>query len=485
MSFSFGMGSNAQKTTGTASIPTMGAPTSTSAPVGSLQYHLTQPAGSGDKATSSLFGSAAKPLGTPATTGFSLGQPANKSTAPTLSFGTPAASQSSGGGLSFGTPASSQPTTGSLGFGVPAASQPLTGGLSFGTPSSQALIGGGLNFATPTTSQPSTGALTFGTPAMLQPSTGGLSFGTPAVSQPSAGGLNFGTPAAKQLSSGGFGLGSSLTGSETSTAASTTAPTLSFGFGPTAALSVAPTSSSAPKLTLGSSTSNSATTTASSGFSFGGTATTSTGVSTLTTSTTASSLSNVPSITFAQLEDFINKWTIDLEEQGKFFVNQAKQLNAWDSLLISNGEKILNLNGSIERVKQQQSQLDQELDFILAQQKELEELIVPLEKELVDIPVTDIDRNQMYQFAEIIDSQLKQISDDLKEIIENINESNKDEEASNPITQISKILNAHMDSLQWIDRNTAQISRRLEEISKIEESNKINLSLNNSLTSMF
>ncbi|KAJ8968097.1 hypothetical protein NQ314_002468 [Rhamnusium bicolor] len=101
------------------------------------------------------------------------------------------------------------------------------------------------------------------------------------------------------------------------------------------------------------------------------------------------------SLTFAQLEDSINKWTIDLEEQGKFFINQAKQLNAWDTLLISNGEKILNLNGSIERVKQQQQQLDQELDFVLAQQKELEELIVPLEKELVEIPVTDIDRNQM------------------------------------------------------------------------------------------
>lgn len=101
-----------------------------------------------------------------------------------------------------------------------------------------------------------------------------------------------------------------------------------------------------------------------------------------------------------------------MEEQGKIFVNQAKQLNAWDSLLISNGEKyifilfiylkfsfqgdkILNLNSSIERVKQQQSQLDQELDFILAQQKELEELVVPLEKELVDLPITDIDRNQM------------------------------------------------------------------------------------------
>lgn len=39
-----------------------------------------------------------------------------------------------------------------------------------------------------------------------------------------------------------------------------------------------------------------------------------------------------------------------------------------------------------------------------------------------------------YQFSEIIDSQLKQISDDLKEIIEHINESNKDDEVANPVS---------------------------------------------------
>ncbi|CAH1962063.1 unnamed protein product [Acanthoscelides obtectus] len=186
-------------------------------------------------------------------------------------------------------------------------------------------------------------------------------------------------------------------------------------------------------------------------------------------------------MTFAQLEDTINKWTIDLEEQGKFFVNQAKQLNAWDALLISNGEKILELNGGISRVKQQQRHLDQELDFILAQQKELEELLVPLEKELVEQPVTDIDRNQMYQFSEVIDSQLKQMSDDLKEIIEHINESNKEEESSNPVAQISRILNAHMNSLQWIDRNTAQISAQLEHLNKLQDANRRNFALNQSL----
>lgn len=58
------------------------------------------------------------------------------------------------------------------------------------------------------------------------------------------------------------------------------------------------------------------------------------------TTTAQSTLPTTGSLTFAQLEDSINKWTIDLEDQAKIFINQAKQLNAWDRLLISNGEKV-------------------------------------------------------------------------------------------------------------------------------------------------
>jgi nuclear pore complex protein Nup62 len=179
------------------------------------------------------------------------------------------------------------------------------------------------------------------------------------------------------------------------------------------------------------------------------------------TTTTTPTVPPTGSLTYAQLEDSINKWTIDLEEQGKFFINQAKQLNAWDNLLVSNSDKILALNETIERVKQQQKQLDQELDFVLAQQNELDELSLPLEKQLADIPVTDQNRFQTYQLSEIIDSQLKQMSEDLKEIVEHLNESNKNEDISDPVIQVSRILNAHMNSLQWIDRNTSQICSHL------------------------
>jgi len=45
-------------------------------------------------------------------------------------------------------------------------------------------------------------------------------------------------------------------------------------------------------------------------------------------------------MSYRQLEDFINKWTLELEEQEKIFLEQATQVNAWDRLLIDNGDKV-------------------------------------------------------------------------------------------------------------------------------------------------
>lgn len=118
-----------------------------------------------------------------------------------------------------------------------------------------------------------------------------------------------------------------------------------------------------------------------------------------TTTTTQSVLPQTGTLTFAQLEDAINKWTIQMEDQLKIFMNQARQLTAWDRLLVSNGEKIVNISNGLERIKQQQQQLDHELDFVLSQQKELEDLIVPLEKELADVPIHDHDRYSMYLYS--------------------------------------------------------------------------------------
>ncbi|XP_015837038.1 nuclear pore glycoprotein p62 isoform X2 [Tribolium castaneum] len=269
-----------------------------------------------------------------------------------------------------------------------------------------------------------------------------------------------------------FSLGTSA--STTTTAATSFTPILSTGTSLSSGFSLASSAATSAPLKLTTTlTPSSTTTTSASGLGLGGlTATTQ---APAVTTTTAASLPTSGTLTYAQLEDCINKWTIDLEEQGKFFINQTKQLNAWDNLLVSNTDKILALNETIERVKQQQKQLDQELDFVLAQDNELDELSLPLEKQLTDIPVTDQNRFQTYQLSEIIDSQLKQMSEDLKEIVEHLNESNKNEDITDPVIQVSRILNAHMNSLQWIDRNSSQICSHLEQITQLHETYKKNV----------
>lgn len=43
---------------------------------------------------------------------------------------------------------------------------------------------------------------------------------------------------------------------------------------------------------------------------------------------------------FRELQDLINKWTIELSEQEKQFIEQATKVNAWDKTVMANGEKV-------------------------------------------------------------------------------------------------------------------------------------------------
>ena len=46
------------------------------------------------------------------------------------------------------------------------------------------------------------------------------------------------------------------------------------------------------------------------------------------------------SLTYKQLEDQIDKWYVELEDQQSSFLKQATEVNAWDKQLIENGQKV-------------------------------------------------------------------------------------------------------------------------------------------------
>ncbi|XP_022380614.1 nucleoporin-62 C-terminal-like protein [Enhydra lutris kenyoni] len=182
-----------------------------------------------------------------------------------------------------------------------------------------------------------------------------------------------------------------------------------------------------------------------------------------------------PVMTYGQLDGLINKWNLDLEDQEKYFLHQATQVNAWDRTLIENGEKITTLHGEVEKVKLDQQRLEQELDFILSQQKELEDLLTPLEEFVKDhsgapyLQLADEDHGKTYKLAENIDAQLKRMAQDLKDIVEHLNRVGSPADTTDPLQQICKILNAHMNSLQWINQNSGMLQKKVEEVTRVFE----------------
>ncbi|XP_056097977.1 nucleoporin 62 like isoform X2 [Rhinichthys klamathensis goyatoka] len=410
-----------------------------------------------------------------------------------FSFGAQTQSSTSGGGFSFGaslpklsTPAAAQPATTGMTLGAsPAGTGFALGGLAPQTTAAQQPMGG-FSFGTPKV-QAASVAPTQPSPALslgVQPT--GLTLGAPTASIASTTAINFGiktsaTPAPTSSALTSQSMAAPISSLFANPIAST--PATGFTLGASMAsvapvmtsASIAPTSLSLKPLGAAPAvTSAIASTGVSTGFSLGLKTIASTAPAT-TTSTAVLTTSTAPVMSYAQLEALINKWSSELEDQERHFLQQATQVNAWDRMLVENGEKITSLHKDMEKVKLDQRRLDQELDFILSQQKELEDLLSPLEESVKEQSGTiymqnaDEERERTYKLAENVDAQLKRMSQDLKEIIEHLNTSSGPGDTTDPLQQICKILNAHMDSLQWVEQNSVLLQRRVEEVSKVCE----------------
>uniref|UniRef100_A0A8C3WG15 Nuclear pore glycoprotein p62 n=1 Tax=Catagonus wagneri TaxID=51154 RepID=A0A8C3WG15_9CETA len=144
----------------------------------------------------------------------------------------------------------------------------------------------------------------------------------------------------------------------------------------TAATGISSTTSTTTTTTVTTTT----TTTITSGFTLNLKPLSSTGIDNTVPFTSTVNAIVTPVMTYGQLDGLVNKWSLELEDQEKHFLHQAAQVDVWDHTLIENGEKITALRGEVEKVKLDQKRLEKELDFILSQQKELEDLLIPLEE---------------------------------------------------------------------------------------------------------
>uniref|UniRef100_A0A8C0XSL7 Nuclear pore glycoprotein p62 n=1 Tax=Castor canadensis TaxID=51338 RepID=A0A8C0XSL7_CASCN len=445
------------------------------------------------------FGTPSQPAATtPSTSLFSLTTQAPATQTPAFSFGTTTPA-SGGTGFSLGisapklnlsNPATTLAPASTSGFGLSSStlsnaisSQGATPtGFVFGSSTTStvpASTSGGFSFTSGSTAQPGTSTFNIGSVgSSAQPTAlSGLPFTPTALATTGAGAIQPAAPTPASTTSAGPNLFASIAAAPTSSTAtglSLPAPATTTGASGAGTLAF---SLKAPAAASSTSTVTSTTaTTTTTGFALNLKPLVPAGIpSNATTAVTAppgtsaaTGVATCPVMTYAQLESLINKWSLELEDQERHFLQQATQVNAWDRTLIENGEKITSLHREVEKVKLDQKRLDQELDFILSQQKELEDLLSPLEESVKEQSGTiylqhaDEEREKTYKLAENIDAQLKRMAQDLKDIIEHLNTSGGPADTSDPLQQICKILNAHMDSLQWIDQNSALLQRKEE-----------------------
>ncbi|XP_075743675.1 nuclear pore glycoprotein p62-like [Rhipicephalus microplus] len=202
------------------------------------------------------------------------------------------------------------------------------------------------------------------------------------------------------------------------------------------------------------------------------TTTTATAVTTQAPAQTAGTAASSSTMHYRLLEESVNQWKLELEELERNFIDQATQVNAWDRSLLSSAERVGQLSSLVEHAQLDQQRLEHELDYVAAQQGELERLLAPLEAAMKQAPAlsvqqhADLEREHTYHMAENINSQLNSVSRDIKDIVEQLNAANAFTAQDKPLQQISKVLNSHMDALMWVQHNSGVLQQKLQELER-------------------
>jgi nuclear pore complex protein Nup62 len=485
----FGNNSDASKTTGFNFGGTAGGATSSASIFGNptnVAPSTNPPSLFGNLGASST---ASKPL-------FGLGNPstaAPSANPPSLfgNLGTSTITSNAAAPPSFGSGTTAQSsTTGLIGTSTPSklnlgSSTPLFGNI---TPSAT------------TSAAPASSGLTLGTPLSTQTSAapivglGGTSV-TPSTPVVGLGGITSASSTTSSAAAPSFGLGGTSATASSATAPSTTGLTLGT-----------PLSSSTPKQTLTTSTplfgnnaaasttaqpggnATTAAPTSSTSLFGGGTTSTATpsstgltlgGTSTATSATATVSSAALQSMSFADFNGILARLTDEFENLNQQFVEDVRFLNDFDKVLRDNHSKIAAANEELSEIENDTSKCANESECISAQLKDISNLVATLEKQLkindLDDTLGDISKNSDVKRQHIMqmylatDAQMIQLEEDVEGLSQQVDAIAKitgPDQSNSPETfdDIRQILGNQMDQLIYVDKQSEELNKRLNDI---------------------
>jgi nuclear pore complex protein Nup62 len=140
--------------------------------------------------------------------------------------------------------------------------------------------------------------------------------------------------------------------------------------------------------------------------------------------------------------------------------------------------KIAKLVSETNRLEAAQNEVERQLEYIETQQRDLSCALDVYEKQvnasLLEVAsgserhLADDERAKAYDLASSLNHHLDEMSRALTSLIADVNRMGGETAADDPLSQVVQILDAHLTSLEWIDRNAAELSARVDAVAKMQ-----------------
>lgn len=207
-------------------------------------------------------------------------------------------------------------------------------------------------------------------------------------------------------------------------------------------------------------------------------------------STTAAPAANIsvppPSMLRGKtIEEIVNKWSADLETHVREFNKLAGEVAVWDRTLVDNSNNLAALYSHVLAAEREQNDIDQSLDHIEQQQKDLSAILDTYEKSTeeilggqggslraLDTGPADNERDKNYMLATELHTHLDDLSGSLMQMIDFVNTHTlssgdaKSQQGEDAMAKIAQILSSHLESLQWIDSAVREVENKIMEVEK-------------------
>jgi len=172
------------------------------------------------------------------------------------------------------------------------------------------------------------------------------------------------------------------------------------------------------------------------------------------------------------VEEILNKFQKQLEEDALAFCDEAKRVCEYDAILRDNQRDLAKLTQQAQRMMIEQEQIERGLDGIGAFQNQLDNTLAEVEEQVDAIfraqghlnPIdADQERERAFEMMKGVDYRLESVTESLRETFETLNQANArtfgqpsgDLSGADPaiatIGDVVHILNRHQDGLAELE----------------------------------